>query len=500
VNSVSLTGSAKSALVWSAGFTILRDALQFLGMVILVRLLSPADYGRAAFALAVLGVVSALSFKSVIIHALQFRNPAEIDWQSQFTAGMIINAGAALMMALISAALWGSSTYGSSAPLVAALGIGLLIELPSTLRFTMIQTAHDWAKYRVLALLGCLFAMGVSIAVAVAGGGAWALLAGPALFGVPAAIDLFFFARWRPDFSWRQAEYWVAVRFGANRAASTIVTLGRQLAENSTISALFSFSTLGFFTRSFGLSMMVAGRVGVVGAQTLYPILTRAQAGSGQFQRMSALVLRGAGWITIPAATFLSCNAHEIVALLYGLKWLGVVPLLPIMAAVVAMSGLAQCASQLLLANEHANLCLRLDLASAAGGIILVAALFRIPLLTYLLASAILAATILVVTLYLLTTTVGISLAGIANAFFPPVVASAVGTASLVVIAHWRAIAISPTYPSLLVTVFLSGLIFTVMVIAVLRLFWAQQLLELLLVVPGGVKLVRVLHLIGNDR
>jgi hypothetical protein len=49
-------------LLWGGGFMLLRDVPQFAVMLILVRLLSPADYGTAALAQAVICVVSVVSF------------------------------------------------------------------------------------------------------------------------------------------------------------------------------------------------------------------------------------------------------------------------------------------------------------------------------------------------------------------------------------------------------------------------------------------------------
>ena len=70
---------------------LLRDVAQFGLMLVLVRLLSPADYGTAVFAQSIIGMLAIISYSTFSQHALQIREPATIDWQAHFTAATVIN-------------------------------------------------------------------------------------------------------------------------------------------------------------------------------------------------------------------------------------------------------------------------------------------------------------------------------------------------------------------------------------------------------------------------
>ncbi len=381
-----------------------------------------------ALAQTLFGLVATASYKSVALHALQFRDPRDIDWQSHFTAGLLINSVAALIVLAIAAVLFELENYAAVAAPLAVLSILLLIEVPATLRYTMIQTAHDWVRLRTLALIGTVIGLITSIAIAAAGGGVWALLAGPILFGIPAVIDLFFVEKWRPTFVFSRARFGSTVSFGLNRAAASFVTLGRGAVEQTAMTGLFNFSALGIYTRSFGLSSILAGRIGLVVSQTLYPVITRAEAGSERFRRISGLVLSSVSWTTIPAAVFLGMSADGVVVLLYGARWSEVAPLLPAVAAAVSFAGIAVCASQLLLANKRARLCLWIDLFVAALGIAAIALVLPSGIETYIFAAATVALVGLISTLAVLRVTGGIDTAGIVSAFFPPIFGATAAT------------------------------------------------------------------------
>ena len=74
----SLGERAKHAVLWSAGFGLFRDGLQFLVMLIMVRVLEPAAYGQFALAGSIIGFVALLSFDSFVEHTLQAHSPGNI--------------------------------------------------------------------------------------------------------------------------------------------------------------------------------------------------------------------------------------------------------------------------------------------------------------------------------------------------------------------------------------------------------------------------------------
>src|SRR5262249_19618691 len=126
--------AARASLLWGGGFTIVRDIAQFGVMLVLVRLLSPSDYGSYALAQSIIGFLSVFSFGTLVLHALQLRDPAEIDWQAHFTAAVVINT---ILCAVTIVAAWILSLnqhYKDAAVPLAALSLVFLVEIPGSLR------------------------------------------------------------------------------------------------------------------------------------------------------------------------------------------------------------------------------------------------------------------------------------------------------------------------------------------------------------------------------
>jgi PST family polysaccharide transporter len=475
-------------MLWSGGFTLLRDIMQFGAMLALTRLLSASDYGNFALAQSIVGLLSIASFGTFVVHALQSRDPESIDWQAHFTAAVVINGG--LFLAALAAA--GETSlfehYRSAALPLAGMAATFPIEIAATLRFRMLETRHEWSRFRTLAFLGTAGGLSLGVVLALLGAGVWALVIQVPLFGIPAAIDLFWGAKWRPDWSWSWDRYRDTFAFGGNRMAGQAVVRLRQAAERMLLAGVYSVAALGVFSRSVGLGTILAGRLGSVATAALFPVITRAPQGSAQYRRLAALVFQAVCWATVPAVAFLAVVAGDVTHLLYGSKWEGVVPLLPAAAAAVGIGGMSVSANTLLLANNAVRACLMLDVVDALSGLVLAMFLIPMGMGLYLAALALQCGTILALTLALLRAKNGISSAGIFAALVPSAMAGAVSTGALFLV-HRSPILSAP----LVVRLAIEFGLFSAIYLCTLRFAFSKITKELIVVAPGGKQIGRLL-------
>jgi O-antigen/teichoic acid export membrane protein len=482
---------ARAALVGGGAFTLFRDAAQFSAMIVLVRLLSPQDYGQAALAQSVLGFLAAFSFNTFGAHVYQFRDPGQIDWRAHFSAAAVVNSILMVACWIIAVVLSVTKTYQDLALPLVGMSSVFIVEIAGTLRIRMLEVNHEWLRFRLLLILGTLLSLGVGLLVAVAGGGVWALVVQVPLFGLPAAVDLFWEGGWRPGWHWSWRGYQNTVYFGLQRAGAAMTGQTRQTIEQALLAGTYDFAALGIFTRSVGLATLVAGRLGSVATGALYPVITRAEQRSPQLQRYTSLVLRGVAWATVAAAAFLALTASDVTTLLYGERWTAVVPLLPWAVAGVALLGIGSAANTLLLANNEGRLCLVVDAVSAAIGIALALVFVQRGIELYLAALAGHGAFVLALTLWLLWAKRGIATDGIVAALIPAAVAGAAGAGT---VAFVREVLASQM---LVLRLGLEFALFILIYVAVLRVLFKSSLGELLDVVPGGEQLARLVGL-GN--
>jgi O-antigen/teichoic acid export membrane protein len=482
--------SARSALLWAGGFTVARDVIQFGTMLVLVRIVTPTEYGSMALAQAIINLLAIASFGTFVTHTLQIRDPKDVDWQAHFTAATIINGSLFCITLGVAWALAYTQQYGKAAIPLAGLSFVFLIEIPGTLRHRMIEVEHDWSRFRKLLMAGVLSGSIVGIALAILGGGVWALVMPVLLFGVPAALDLFLFARWRPDWTWSWARYRSTMRFGINRMGSGSLGAGRNALEQGLLAGVYDFAALGVFSRAMGLAMLAAGRIGTIAVGSLYPVITRAEPGSERIRRYSGLILRGVIWATTPTAAFLALEAHDVVSLIYGARWTSVTDLLPLATAAVAFAGIARAIQQLLLANNKARACFMLDLIAAVLGVGLAFWLIPIGVEAFLAALSVHGVLMIVLTTFTLLRAGGVSSIAVAEAVVPAAVATLTGIVAVLCLRSFGNVS-----DVLVIRLLLEAMVFSSTYLLVLSTLFRALLREFLSVAPGGTRIAALIRL-----
>lgn len=486
----SLRKSAQQAILWSAGLNLFRDVLQFGQMLVLVRLLDPAIYGTAGLATTVINFIGLISFQHIISHVLQVRGQGDVNYHEHFTAGVVINGGLFVLTNLIAFSLLFSAQYQVLQPLLHVLSVTFLLSVPVDMRIKMLERDHNWTRLRIIQMAGVVISIVSGIGLALLGAGVYALIVPGLLASSVFAFDLFVYSGWRHRWRWDYASYRDALHFGFNRAASNALNGGRQLLQSGLVTQHFQFSTLGVLGRAEGLTNMFCGRIAQEFCSALYPIITRAEAHSERFQRISGLVLQSVAWVVIPIAAFLSIEAANVVMLLFGSKWLAVIPLLPLTMTIGVMVSIGATAYRLLLANDQSRLCVRADIASF--GMATTAMLLLIPqgVQTYLIGAVVVSAVIATMLAALLIRTGGLETGKLAVALIPPAIAAIMGYA----LVRFLQTQVTDNLPTA-VRLASSALLFSGVYLLVLRAFFKRLLKELVEYLPGAERIGKALCL-----
>ena len=344
----------------------------------------------------------------------------------------------------------------------------------------MLERAFDWRRLRLLHALGVLASAGVSILMALAGAGVYALLVPRLLVTAPFIYDLLVHQHWRPDWRWDRRRYAPAFRFGMALTPAGLTLALRPLLEQTLIVHAIGYAGAGFLTRAVGLaSMFCLGPAGELLA-AIYPVITRLEPGTERYRRMSALLLRVIVWTTVPVAALFALLAEPAVALIYGAKWLAVVPLLPWAMLAGALGALHLTLHRLLLAHSQVRACLIGDVLWLLGIAASLALLLPSGLAAYMGGLCGIQTLVILFVIERLRRAGGLNLAGLALAVGPAVIAIV-----LAVAVTWEGFMALGLSKDTTAGAGLFGLVTFAVYVVGLRLFFARQMDEMLIYLPG---------------
>jgi PST family polysaccharide transporter len=320
------------------GITVLvgqvgRIGIQLLSVVVLARLLSPTDYGLVAIVLAVVGVGEifrdfGLSTAAVRAHDITRRQCDSLFWLNTAIGGVL--ALAAVACAPLVARLF---DHDALVPITQVLGLTFLLNGAVAQYRAMLNRDLRFGALVMADLGSQLAGTAIAIAVALAGGGYWALVAQQLGAAGTTLLGCLVLTRWVPRLPRRGTDIREFVSFGGGLVASQVVTFLNTNVDTVTIGLRFPTSELGLYNRAYQLLMRPLSQLRTPTTSVALPVLARVREDR---ERFDALLVRGqlALGYSLVAGTAIAAGAAEpIIAVFLGDRWDGVAPMFALLAA-----------------------------------------------------------------------------------------------------------------------------------------------------------------------
>lgn len=329
-----LRNRVRTGLLWtiSGGSTV---ALLRIGtLIVLARLLTPAEFGTMTAALVVVKLSGIFVYMGIGPAIVQLPELTE----RHKTTGMLASLAFSL---IVQAAVWVlapfiASFFGSAQliPILRAISFVFLIRGISTVSSSVLHRDlrfKDLAKYEVVSYL--LGSAVVTIALAAAGAGAWSLALGYLAYVLINATQCLL-ARpsdWRAGAGWKELRD--LLRFGTGVTLARVAAYMAGNADNIVVGRFLGLSALGFYGRAYGLTSSAETLTGGVVDKVFFPAIARVQGDQSRLRKgyhdgQSAIAL-GA----LPISALLVILAPEAVLVLLGDDWSEVIPLFQVLAA-----------------------------------------------------------------------------------------------------------------------------------------------------------------------
>ncbi|WP_299953624.1 lipopolysaccharide biosynthesis protein [uncultured Modestobacter sp.] len=332
--------AARGVLV-SLGGQGLRIVVQVLSVVVLSRLLEPSDYGLLAMTTAVIGVADIFRDLGLSTAAVQARHLSAAQRSNLFWLNTAIGLGLALLVfagAPLLAAVYGHDELTGLAQVLCWTfllnGIATQYRADLTRRLLFLRLA-------VADTLSPVLGLAAAIAVALAGGGYWALAVQQLVqYGVMMTVVLAA-GRWLPGRPDRREPMGGLLRFGWNMVGTQLIGYAGNNVDSLVIGLRFGAAPLGLYNRAFQLLMTPLNQLRGPTTQVALPVLARLQedgAGFGAFLRRGQLAL---GHTLVVGLAVVVGAAEPVTEVFLGDRWSSLSPLLRLLAAAAVFQTLA---------------------------------------------------------------------------------------------------------------------------------------------------------------
>lgn len=365
-----IAGRLARGTAWLAGARLVMNALALAGTLVLARLLTPDDFGLVALATTVFTLVQSLTELSLSQALVQHRAPEPAHYHAAFTLNLLraaLVAGVVAAVAGPAADLYGDPRL---TPLILVVSASTVLTGLTNPKLATFSRDLVFRQEFYVGIANRLTALVLSVAVALATGSYWALVAGTVGGQLVALVVSYALLPHRPRLALGKARELMG--FSVWVTLSKAVQIVNWRFDHLAIGYALGTATLGAYTVGDRLAALPTREATTPLMQAVFPGFTHLVGDRDRLRAAYQRAQRTLTAVALPTGVLLACLADPAVRLLLGPHWATAATVVQFLAAIFAVQTLATTVTPLAMALGETR---RLFVRDTA------ALLVRIPLL-----------------------------------------------------------------------------------------------------------------------
>jgi len=316
--------SARQNVKWVALSQFGRTLIHLLALLILARLVSPADYGLMAMATVVTNFAMLIRDLGTSAAVIQREELDEATLNFVFWLNIGVGIGLAALLALLAPviALYGFQNSALT-PVLWWLALAFPLASGAALNQALLERASAFSTIARIDVLSATVGLILAILAALHGAGVYSLVIQTLATILMSSIQLWLTSRWKPrgskplDRQTRRGLF----GFSGNLTAFNLINYFSRNADAMLIGHHLGASILGAYSLANRIMLFPIQSLSFVSSRSLYPIMSRQQS---QLPEMRTLYLHSLSVIATlvsPLMLGLAMVSDEFVRLAFGETW-----------------------------------------------------------------------------------------------------------------------------------------------------------------------------------
>jgi O-antigen/teichoic acid export membrane protein len=329
------------SFLWQGGAQTAGQVVSWLATIVVIRFLSPADYGLMAMANVFLGfffLFADLGFGAAAVQAASLERE-----QLRRMLGIVLATNVGGCVLTIASAPLVAALYGEPQLLnvIRVLSVNFLLLAAFVLPQSQLMREMDFRTKARIDVLATVSGAVTSLATALAGAGVWALIAGSLVMnGVKAvAYNVARPMAIMPQFSWGAITR--LAQFGALVTADRLLFFLYSQVDILIGGRVLSKEAIGLYAVALSLAAIPMEKVLPVITQVSFAAYSRIQGDPDRVRRNVLLAVQLTSLVCFPAFLGMAAVAGDLVPVVLGARWLELIIPFQLLCLVLPLKALA---------------------------------------------------------------------------------------------------------------------------------------------------------------
>jgi O-antigen/teichoic acid export membrane protein len=327
-----LRGKIRSGLGWKLTQIGIGQGSEVLISILLAHLLLPHDFGVAGLAIVFSGI--ALNFTDVGLGAALVRRKTLTEEDRSTVFWATAAAGTALMLIGIAISPLIAWFFSNSEvmPLFAVLSVSFLFTSLGQTQTALLTREMSFRSLELRTIAATIFGAVAAMVVALAGFGAWAIIAQVVFTSGASTLMLWTVSPWRPQRVFDRERFRTLGAFGVKTLGMRMFSWVNQNTDNLLVGRALGSTALGVYSVAYNIMVLPSSNITTPLRDVLYAAFARLQ---NEPQRLGDVWLRinnVAGSVLVPAFLGLAAIAPDFVPAVLGPHWHAAIPVLQLLS------------------------------------------------------------------------------------------------------------------------------------------------------------------------
>ncbi|WP_158671897.1 lipopolysaccharide biosynthesis protein [Bradyrhizobium guangdongense] len=314
--------------------------LRLVSIVILSRLLEPADFGLVTMVTAVSGAYALFATAGLSAATVQRTTVSDEQLSTLFWINVAVGTALGLLCAATAPVLVKFYHEERLFWIAVVVAAGFPITGAGVQHYALLERQLKYGAISTIAIVSQAAGLLVAISMAASGFGYWSLVTNAVVPPAVSTLSLWAATRWLPGRPRRDSDIGSMLRFGGTITLNTLVAYLAYNSEKILLGRSWGADALGLYGRAYQLvNLPTAGLNDAIGA-VAFSSLSRVRHDPARYR---SYFLKGYSLVislTLPTTIFAAIWADDLVRLVLGPKWLDASIVFRLLAPTIFIFGL----------------------------------------------------------------------------------------------------------------------------------------------------------------
>lgn len=319
----------------------LTKVVTLVATAILARVLAKDDFGLVSIALVAVNYLAVIKDLGLGMALIQRQGDVNEAANTVFTLNVIIGFLLSLIILPLSPLVAAYFKNPDVSAVLRWLGLSFFISSIGSVHIVWLLREMDYRRKMIPDIGNSVVKGIVSIGMAYAGYGVWALVFGQLAGALSSVILVWMIRPWRPRLALDPGITGALFKFGFSIIGGDLLNISVDNFGYIVIGRIFGAVQLGIFTLAYRLpEMLLIGNLWIMASVT-FPAFASIQDRPEELRRGFLASIRLVQLFAVPICLGLIIAADPIVRVLFGEQWLDAIPILRVLAIYALMYSIA---------------------------------------------------------------------------------------------------------------------------------------------------------------